>query len=219
MTIQQIWILLLGYAVGSIPVGVLVAKRYGVDLMKVGSGNVGATNVGRVIGKGPGLFVFLMDVAKGWIPGFTATMLGEPKDFALLAGISAIIGHSFSPFLKFKGGKGIATGLGAFLGSTPIVALSAFSVFLVLFGTIRWVSVGSLAAAVSLPIFGFLFKDPTSVIVGEGLITIFIWIRHIPNIKRLMAGTEPKFRWGGSRGIEKGAKPVDSDCETATSEQ
>ena len=131
------WLLIsLGFALGSIPFGFMVAKAKGVDIREVGSGNIGATNVMRVLGKGPGIAVLLLDVLKGLIPSLCGHLIFHDKQIAFAAGVAAVFGHTFSPFLKFKGGKGIATGLGALLGSSPFVGLAAFSVFFVGVGVV-----------------------------------------------------------------------------------
>lgn len=192
MTLNHILVLLIGYVLGSIPFGVLVARARGVDIMKVGSGNTGATNVYRTLGKGPGLIVFILDVMKGVVPALIGHWLLKDKSFALYAGVAAMAGHSFSPFLKFKGGKGISTGLGALLGSTPLVALSALGAFCVVFAFTRWVSLGSLTAGLVLPIFGYLYGDPKPMLVIYVAICVFVFVKHRANIQRLLAGTEPK---------------------------
>lgn len=193
MTPIQIALFILAYALGAIPFGVLVARRHGVDIMSVGSKNVGATNVWRTLGKGPGTLVFLLDVAKGWVPSFVALQATGQQDLAFFVGIVAILGHSFSPFIRFKGGKGIATGLGVFLGTSPYVALIALAIFIALVAATRYVSLGSIIASLSLPILGWIFKDPWPMIVGEAVIGVFAAVRHKANIARLLNGTESKF--------------------------
>lgn len=186
-------LIVVAYLLGSIPFGVLVARSKGIDIMSVGSGNVGATNVYRTLGWGPGLVVFVLDVAKGALPAVTANLVLEDKTFAFLVGIVAVLGHGFSPWLKFKGGKGIATGLGALLGSSPLVGCSVLGVFLVVLGISRYVSLASILAAGSLLGFGVLFHDPLPMLAGYALLFLFVVLKHLSNIHRLMAGSERKF--------------------------
>ena len=209
----------IAYVLGAIPFGVLIARANGVDLFTVGSGNTGATNVYRVLGKGPGLTVFALDVLKGLVPAL-ATHLFFSADWGLVVGLVAVAGHSLSPFIGFRGGKGISTGLGALLGSYPAVALGALGVFLVVFGVTGYVSLASIASAVGAVVFGALFA---SLFPGLALfvgLLVFVVIRHLPNIERLRAGTEPKFSLGGSGGgeappagrVDAGAPEADADA-------
>jgi glycerol-3-phosphate acyltransferase PlsY len=189
------------YFLGSIPFGVLVAKRAGIDITSVGSGNIGATNVMRTLGRGPGLMVFALDVAKGLLPALAARAIAPgQQDIWFYGGLAAILGHVFSPFLKFKGGKGIATSLGALLGSTPLTAISAFTVFALVTAVGRTISLGSIVAAVVAPIFAWIFKDEPAVIVGLTVMGLFIIWKHRANIERLKNGTESKFTFGKSEG-------------------
>ncbi|MBC8064207.1 MAG: glycerol-3-phosphate 1-O-acyltransferase PlsY [Chlorobia bacterium] len=197
MTMELALLLLGSYLLGSIPFGVLIARARGVDLMKVGSGNTGATNAMRVLGKGPGFLVFVLDLLKGLIPPLVGRWLfPDRQEFWMFAGSMAIIGHSFSPFLKFKGGKGISSALGMTLGTSPLVALSAFVLFSISLGTTRYMSLASMIAIVSTIPFGLLFKDSPWVIGGYSVMILFIIYRHRANIKRLREGTEPKFKFG-----------------------
>lgn len=200
MTIEHYASLALAYFLGSIPFGVLIARAKGIDIMNVGSGNSGATNVYRTLGRGPGLAVFVLDVLKGLVPSSLAVVYFHDRSFAFGVGMVAVAGHSFSPWLKFKGGKGVATGLGALIGSTPIVAVSALGLFAaILLGT-RFLSLASIAAAISLPVFAFVFGEPWALKIGCGVLGFFVLVRHIPNIQRLLGGTEPKFDFRGGSG-------------------
>lgn len=194
---MELTFLILGaYLLGSIPVGVLIARAYGVNIMQVGSGNIGATNVMRALGKGPAIAVFAFDLLKGLVPTLIGRWLfPERQELWLLAGAMAIIGHSFSPFLKFKGGKGISTALGMTLGTSPLVALSSFVLFSAVLATTRYMSLASIAAVLATLPLGFLFKDSPWVLAGYGLMSVFIIYRHRANIKRLSDGTEPKFKF------------------------
>ena len=183
------------YLVGAIPFGVLFARAKGIDLFAIGSGNVGATNVKRALGLGPAIVVFLLDVLKGFIPAFIALRVLGSQDWAIGIGVAAILGHCYSPFLKFKGGKGIATGLGVLFGVTPWVALSVFGVFLLSMLIHRWVSLSSLTAVATAPFFGWLFGDSPGLFVFYAALFVFVLVRHRENIQRLMNGSEPKFKF------------------------
>jgi acyl phosphate:glycerol-3-phosphate acyltransferase len=180
-----------GFLLGAIPFGYLVAKAKGIDITQTGSGNIGATNVLRVLGKGPGLAVFGLDVLKGFVPAFLAKYYLDSIEWSFFAGLCAILGHSFSPFLKFKGGKGIATGLGALLGSVPAVGMSAFAVFFFFMTGFGFVSLASIFAALSMPVWGFVYQKPITVIVALALLAVYIASRHKANIDRIRNGTEP----------------------------
>lgn len=185
------------YLLGSIPFGVLIARARGVDIFSVGSGNVGATNVKRALGTGPALVVLVLDVLKGVIPAAAAWQFLGSQEWAFGVGLAAVAGHCLSPFLGFRGGKGIATGLGVLLGSAPLVALSALGVFLISMLVCRWVSLSSMLAAVAAVGFGFLYGCSPILIGFFAAMTAFLIFRHRSNIKRLIEGTEPKFSWGG----------------------
>lgn len=183
----------IGFVLGSIPVGYLVAKARGIDIFSVGSGNVGATNVMRALGKGPGLLVFFLDILKGLIPSLGVRLMGGSQEWAFAAGMAAIIGHSFSPFLGFKGGKGIATGLGMLLGSTPLVAMSAFAIFFLGMAATLIVSASSILAGFSVAVFGYLLGDSMGLVVAYVGLGLYILFRHRANVQRLLQGVEPKF--------------------------
>ncbi len=198
--------MLAGFALGGIPSGLLVGRARGVDLRTVGSKNIGATNAFRVLGARWGTIVFALDVLKGLaaalLPGvlaglFAGPSIVEPRVLALAAGVAAIVGHVFTPWLGFKGGRGVATSLGVFLAILPIPTLLAFGIWMLLLFVSRRVSVGSVGAAVAYP---FLVAALTpgdshriATILVASLIALLIIVRHIPNIRRLLNGTEPPF--------------------------
>jgi glycerol-3-phosphate acyltransferase PlsY len=184
-------ILIFSFFIGSIPIGFLVAKSRGIDIRKEGSGNIGATNVLRVLGKGPGIAVFVADILKGLIPSVIALNLMGSKEWAFGAGMTAVLGHTFSPFLKFKGGKGIATGLGMLLGSSTVVGLGAFGLFCLVMAATMMVSASSVVAGLSLPLIGIALGHPPGAMFFYVLMMLVVVIRHIPNIKRIKEGTEP----------------------------
>jgi glycerol-3-phosphate acyltransferase PlsY len=178
------------YCLGSIPFGHLVGKVKGYDLRKEGSGNIGATNVFRVIGKKEGIFVFILDFLKGFLPVIyfsDISVLG-----GILALLGAITGHMTTPFLHFKGGKGVATGFGGIVALMPIPAISAFGIWILLVGTTRRVSVGSLGAAISLPVLYFYLSRPMikSVLFISILLAILVIITHRKNIGKLIRKEE-----------------------------
>lgn len=188
---------LVAYFCGSLPFGKWIAAARGVDILKEGSGNIGATNVWRVLGPKWGAVVLLMDILKGFLPSYLLPLMvgqsaGDPK-YGILFGACAVVGHSVSPFLRFRGGKSVATALGVMLAVTPVVAGIAFGLFLLTLLLTRFVSVGSIVGSMSAPILAFAFGSPLEVVVVYSILATLIFLRHIPNIKRLMGGTEPKF--------------------------
>ncbi|WP_163328231.1 glycerol-3-phosphate 1-O-acyltransferase PlsY [Desulfurobacterium thermolithotrophum] len=185
----------LAFLFGSIPFGYVIGKLKGVDVRQHGSGNIGATNVSRVLGKKYGAFVLFLDALKGFLPVFILKLLGYPLEYQVLAGFFAILGHCFSPFLKFKGGKGVATGLGVFLVISPKVTFIVLGIFFSVFFLTRYVSLSSIIAALSYPIiFRFLEKPSefTSLLV---FLTAFVVVgKHYQNIIRLLKGEEKRFK-------------------------
>jgi glycerol-3-phosphate acyltransferase PlsY len=184
------------YSLGALPFGVWISRAKGVDIMRAGSGNIGATNVVRAIGA-PGYLVFLLDVLKGYVPAAAAANVldqqGYSSTWAIVCGIAAVLGHMYSPAIGFRGGKGIATSLGFIIAATPLVALCGFGLFLILLLAFRWVSFASLVAAASLPLFAIVFGfGPTTALVYSGLALLSVY-RHRSNIQRLLKGAEPKF--------------------------
>jgi glycerol-3-phosphate acyltransferase PlsY len=181
------------YLAGSIPFGVLVARLKGVDLRQVGSGNIGATNVARALGKGWAIAVLLGDAAKGFVPVWLGRRLGFPAAAVALAGASAIVGHMFTLFLRGRGGKGVATSLGVALALSPLAALIGFGVYLVLFATTRLSSLGSLLGVWTFSLF-FAFHDaPPAPLVGLAVGgAALVTLRHRQNIGRLLRGEEKR---------------------------
>ncbi|HLS28747.1 MAG TPA: glycerol-3-phosphate 1-O-acyltransferase PlsY [Opitutales bacterium] len=187
--------LLAGYLVGAIPFGYLVARSRGVDILKEGSGNPGATNVKRVVGKTAGNVVFALDFLKGcFAAGWPLLLQQEASLAAAVAGLCAAIGgHSFSIFLKGRGGKGVATTMGGLLVVLPISVLIGVVVWLIVFFASRYVSLASILFAVSLPISSWLLgREPLLIYVTVAL-ALLITIRHRTNIQRLLNGTENRF--------------------------
>lgn len=197
------------FAICGIPFGLLVARAYGVDIRKEGSGNIGMTNVARSVGGKAAALTFAFDVLKGTVCVLVARLLlaqlclgGDwalttpQQEFgwcAALVWAACVCGHVFSPYLGFHGGKGISVGLGAGLGLCWPVALLAFAVFLVIAIPTRYVSLGSICAAVALPTWAFIFKFTTAALIPTVLVCIVVIWSHHENIGRLLSGTERKF--------------------------
>ena len=184
-----------GYLLGSMPFGywvVLLVK--GEDIRKVGSGNIGASNVWRTYGRWLGIPIVLLDVAKGFVPALVGALLvGELT--AVLAGGAAMLGHWRPLFLRFqKGGKTVATGGGVFLGAAPLLGLIGVVVWIVVFLLSRYASLASIVAALSLPILAVVFGEPWPIIVFGVIAAVGVLLLHRPNIARLRAGTESRFR-------------------------
>jgi glycerol-3-phosphate acyltransferase PlsY len=187
------------YLLGSIPTGYLVAKAKGIDIRAVGSGNIGATNVFRILGKPAGILVLLIDGLKGFAACSWAVDLiwrrwgGEAVDIEYLritAGLAVVLGHNYTCWLHFKGGKGIATSGGALAALVPWALIIILIIFIVVFAVSRFVSLGSIAAAAALPIASWLTGSSLTMIVVTTLMSILAIYKHKANIQRLMNGTE-----------------------------
>jgi len=196
----------LGYLFGSFPAGYFAGRFAGVDVRSLGSGNIGATNVLRVLGKKWGYPVLLIDMAKGFAAARAAFVLvrywPEAKPYveyiAILGAMMSVVGHSFPVWLRFKGGKGVATSAGALIGLMPLAVPLVFLVWLVVFETTRYVSLASIVAAVALPIIAGLLArwkiiDTWALIYFSLLITLLVVWRHRSNFSRLLKGTEQRF--------------------------
>ena len=198
--------LLVGYLVGSIPFGYLAGKIGGIDIRKIGSGNIGATNVVRALGKRYGYPVFVLDFLKGFgavkisiaIATDAQPEWSSPELFGMLAAVASVIGHAFPPWLKFHGGKGVATSAGALFGLMPLATLIAAVIWALVFWFTRYVSVASLVTVVALP-FVILIMSRLNQIHGNALFysslaiaVVVIW-QHRSNFFRLLRGTEPRF--------------------------
>lgn len=187
-------LLALAYVVGSIPFGVVVGKVfYGVDVREHGSGNVGTTNVFRVLGKKAGAVVMVLDILKGYVPAAIAAALFTPWA-AIVVAAAPVLGHMYSIFLKGKGGKGIATGAGVVLALVPLAFAIIFTTWLVLILVTRYVSVASLAAALLVPVLTIVFNEPLPYEIAGVLVAILVWWAHRGNIQRLLAGEEHRVK-------------------------
>ena len=192
----MIYILILAaYLLGAVPFGLLIAKTKGVDIRREGSGNIGATNVFRVIGKGWGIFTFMLDALKGFVPAFFFPLIAATDPASgVLFGFAAILGHSFPVYLKFKGGKGVATSAGMLLGVAPLAVGIGFACWTICMVISRYVSLSSILAAVAVAITAWI--DPKTILPVDVALTVLsalvIWL-HRANIRRLLNGTESRF--------------------------
>jgi glycerol-3-phosphate acyltransferase PlsY len=211
---------LIAYLVGSLPFGFLIAwYAAGVDIRKSGSGNIGATNVARVLGKKLGIAVLLLDCLKGALPTLVLPWLLADSTtpglhLAVLSGAAAILGHMFPCWLRFRGGKGVATALGVALAIAPVSTAAAFVVFALCVALTRIVSLGSVLAACTFcgvelwQLRPSPFANETwSLAVFSTLVPLLIIVRHRSNIVRLMRGTEPRFQFGGKAKVDAGTVP------------
>lgn len=181
---------LLAYLFGSIPAGVLVARTYGVDIRKVGSGNIGATNVLRALGPGPALVVALFDVFKGGIAVLVARAVGLEGPSLGGVALMAVLGHNYSVFLGFKGGKGVATSFGTLLFLDPVLALCTFPIGVATMLLTRYVSAGSMVGGVAAFVLSLALRRPLWEVGTVFLMALLIFWTHRENLKRLQAGTE-----------------------------
>ncbi len=198
------------YFTGAIPFGLIVSRARGVDIRKVGSGNIGATNVFRCVGKPWGILVFALDMLKGWAPAawFPALAIAAtgsdspaPAFLSLACGVAAVAGHNWPVYLGFKGGKGVATTTGILLGVSPAAMGIGLAAWVLVFVTARYVSVASMAAAVVVAASAWwLHPQPPPVIPATfTLLAVFVLWRHKSNVQRLRAGTESRFQFGKKR--------------------
>ncbi len=208
VTMTLVLALLASYLVGSIPFGlVLVRLVKGIDLRTVGSGNIGATNAMRAAGKPVGLAVFVLDFAKGWVAiwGFAGHVAGqEPLSWAATAcGALSVLGHCFPVWLRFAGGKGVATGCGALVAMDPLIWLVGGAIWLVALGLGRMVSLASIAMGLAFPVAAWFLTARVEPTVGAALLALLILVRHRSNMTRIVAGTESKI--GSKRAAAPGA--------------
>ena len=197
MTTSVLITCVVSYLLGSIPNGLVFGKLlWHVDLREHGSHNIGATNAWRTLGKGPGFLIFLLDFLKGAVSVYLAEVLTGIPFAMILAGVLAIVGHSCSLFLHFKGGKGVATGLGVITMLMPLPSLIVFLVWLIIVMITKYVSLGSCIAAALVPVLAYAWGYPMPYTAFGVLAAAFIIIRHKSNIVRLMNGTENKIHAG-----------------------
>lgn len=190
--LAAVFVIVGGYLLGAVPFGLLVARVFaGVDVRAAGSGNIGATNVARAAGKGFGVLTLVLDALKGAAPVLVADhVLHAPTAIAAGAGLASVLGHVFPIYLRFKGGKGVATGLGVFAALSPLSTLAAAVVFGLVFAIARVVSAGSLVAVVGLVVATVLLDGRPEVIALASIIALLVFVRHRGNIQRLISKTE-----------------------------
>ena len=193
-TLALVVVVVAAYLTGSIPTGLLLGKAYGIDVRTEGSGNIGATNLYRTVGRKVGIITLVGDCLKGLLPVLLVTFSTLPPEFAAWVGLAAFCGHVFSVFLRFKGGKGVATALGVFLALAPLAVAIAIVLFAVLMFIWRYVSLGSIAAAAVMPLAVFLLGESSTVTTVTFIIALIVIARHHENIKRLLSGSENKFK-------------------------
>lgn len=191
-----IFVLVVIYLIAAIPTGIVLAKVMGYeDVRGKGSGNIGATNVYRVAGKLPGALTLLGDILKGFLPLLACKTWFDPTPGQLgIACTAAIIGHCYPVYLKFKGGKGVATALGILLVLSPKAVLGAAAVFIITVAATRFISLGSVLAAMSTPLMILVFNDNQAIFLATSFIAALIVWRHRTNIKRLLDGNENRFK-------------------------
>jgi acyl phosphate:glycerol-3-phosphate acyltransferase len=192
--LNEILLLLCAYLLGSVPTGLLLARAFGVNIRETGSGNIGATNVYRTMGRKVGILTLVGDCLKGLIPVLVAKWLGLPDAWVAAIGLAALLGHVFTIFLGFKGGKGVATALGVFLGTAPISVLLALVIFALVLYKWRYVSLASVVAAALIPALVWLTVGKPELVLMSLAIALVVIFRHRENIARLRAGTESKFK-------------------------
>ena len=215
---MTLWLLTLAmaYLLGSIPFGYVLVRLFRhEDVRSTGSGNIGATNVARTGGKALGLLTLFLDALKGYLAVVIAMHLSPntahgPSPLAVASAVAAVLGHVFPVWLKFRGGKGIATALGVFLGLVPWVALSALGLFIFIVAITRLVSLGSILAAITIPLFALLLVPARSAALLAGLtcISVLTIIKHHANIVRLLHGKESRF--GSNKNAESDEKKVNA---------
>ncbi len=198
---------IVGYLLGSLPTGYVVGKARGIDLRTVGSGNIGATNVFRTLGKGFGILVLVIDGLKGyaacaWLPDVVFRYLTQkhgPPDaqfydvLRIAGGLAAVLGHNYTCWLKFKGGKGIATSAGMLAALVPLAFIIVLAVWIVMFALTRYVSVASIVSSVALPFAAYFTKNSATIVLVTAFMAALAVYKHRSNIHRLLNGTESRF--------------------------
>jgi acyl phosphate:glycerol-3-phosphate acyltransferase len=192
--LKETLLLICAYLLGSVPTGLLLARAFGVNIREAGSGNIGATNVYRTMGRKIGILTLVGDCLKGLIPVLAAKWLGLPDVWVAAIGLAAFLGHVYTIFLGFKGGKGVATALGVFLGTSPLSVLGGLAVFALVLYRWRYVSAASIAAAAVIPVIVTLIEGKPELIAMSLAIAAIVIFRHRENIARLRSGTESRFK-------------------------
>ena len=198
MNSTAIFSIFAAYLLGAVPFGLLLSRGSGIDIRTQGSKNIGATNVARLLGKKIGALTLAFDVLKGFAPMFLAALLvqDDPQRDLIIAlcGAASVLGHMFPVYLRFKGGKGVATALGAFLYLAPLAVIGCIAVFAFSVALSGFVSLGSLLGSMSMLVWLLVLQVPTWKLGLAGFIVAMIWIKHRENISRLLSGTEKSWR-------------------------
>lgn len=198
---MDIFLVAASYLLGAVPFGLLIGKMAGKDVRLEGSRNIGATNVSRLLGKKLGFVTLICDCLKGYVPMMLAARIleGQPQAVVLvpLCGVMAVVGHMFPVYLRFKGGKGVATGLGVFLYLSPLAILFSLGVFIGAVALSGFVSVGSLAASALMVVWLWLLGQSKITMVTAAAVAALIWLKHHENIGRLLRGEEKSWRKKG----------------------
>ncbi|NQT75986.1 MAG: glycerol-3-phosphate 1-O-acyltransferase PlsY [Candidatus Omnitrophica bacterium] len=192
--------LVAAYLIGSIPTGYIFGRALkGVDIREFGSGNLGATNVFRVMGRLPGILVLAIDALKGFVCAtYIASFFlyispaARPELYRVLAGLAVIAGHNWTVFLKFRGGKGVATSAGVVIGLIPKVFWLGFLVWTIVFSVTGYISLASIIASIAVPLFALVFSEPTEIVIFMSILCLVIAYKHRSNIKRLQDGEEKR---------------------------
>jgi acyl phosphate:glycerol-3-phosphate acyltransferase len=189
----DILLILFAYVFGSVSCGLLLARLHGgVDLRQSGSGNIGATNVARAMGKGAGVVALVGDCVKGGIPVLLAQAWGSSVLITAAVALAAVLGHLFPWYARFRGGKGVATALGVFIPTLPLPLLGGLVIFIAVVAVWRYVSAGSMLAAVVVPLLAGILVYPWPLVTVAGLIAFLILVKHRSNLQRLLQGNESK---------------------------
>lgn len=191
--------IILAYLIGAIPSGLVLSRGSGIDIRTQGSGNIGATNVARLLGKKLGALTLLCDIAKGFLPIWLAARFLEPGPALALVGAASVLGHMFPVYLRFRGGKGVATALGLFLYLAPWAVVLALALFLAVVRLTGFVSAGSLAASAALPLLIPMLGGASWQVALALFVAVMIWIKHRANIRRLLNGTEKSWKRNEAR--------------------
>lgn len=195
---------ILGHVCGSVPSGLwLVQALHGIDIRNYGSKNIGTTNVFRIVGTSTAVVVLICDMLKGIAAVALVDYLFHNPELNVITALGALLGHNYSVFLGFKGGKGVATGLGLLVFLMPKVACTVFLVWLVLVLLTRYVSLGSIVAAILTPVTAWYFAYPCSYVILGAIAGFFVVLRHKENIGRLLSGTESKIKPGNAKNLQK----------------
>ena len=183
-------VVLAAYLIGSIPFALILARRWGADLRQVGSGNLGAANVMRASGVAAGMLVAALDMGKGAASVWLATRIGDGAELPAAAGLAAIVGHVYPVWLRFRGGKGVATACGVFSMLTPLAVPPALAIFAVVVWLTQYVSLGSVLASMALPPIAYALGTPAPAVIAAAAASVLIVFRHRSNVSRVWLGTE-----------------------------